>query len=752
MLELRILHRPGICVNLEWGWRYVTGDADPRHGDRHGLWSTATDAGHRDAAAEDRILASVDWLVEEFPHLCAAIPGRPRLAIGASLTGTEMIDFIGRALPVLDSADDVWVDLTGETPAYRESVSEPEIRLATTARGDRHDWFDLAVTVVVDGEEIPFDELFRALAAEHELMILASGTYFSLDRPVLQQLRRLIEEARSLQESSRDSLGLSRYQVDLWDELEELGVVADQAASWRQAVAALAADEGVEPRAVPADVRATLRGYQTDGFAWLVFLREHGLGGILADDMGLGKTLQAIALIAESRATTQEPFLVVAPASVVHNWASECAAFAPSLRVSVITETAARRALSLADAVGDADVVVTSYTLFRLEFDAYEELTWSGLLLDEAQFVKNRHSQAHMCARRLPAPFKLAITGTPLENNLMELWSLLSITAPGLFPSPQRFAEYYQKPIETEADADRLAQLRRRIRPFMLRRTKQEVATDLPPKQEQVLELDLHPRHRKIYETHLQREREKVLGLIDDLQTNRFQIFRSLTMLRQLSLDAGLVDDKYATIPSAKLDALMELLDDVVAEGHRMLVFSQFTRYLAKARARLDAAGITYSYLDGRTRDRAKAIDGFRSGAASGLPHQPQGRRLRPQPHGGRLRGAPRPLVEPGHRGTGRRPHAPHRPGQVGGRLPARGQGHHRGEGHGTQGREGRAVRRRHERDAGRGQRPHRRRDPRPALLTCTAADGRRRRIEALPGDPFAGSIAKHVLTERWPW
>jgi superfamily II DNA or RNA helicase len=617
VLELRITHQPGVSVTLEWGWRYVTGDADVREAVSCGLWPTPSDTTHRDADAEERILTSVDWLIEQFPRLGTAIPGRPRLAIGAALTGTEMIAFIGQALPVLEVADDVRVEIMGDAPAYREAVAEPEIRLSTTERGDRHDWFDLAVTVAVDGEEIPFDELFRALATEQEVMILSSGTYFTLDRPVLQRLRRLIEEARSLQESSRDSLGLSRYQVDLWGELEELGIVADQAASWRQAVAALAGGEGVEPRDVPAGVLATLRGYQLEGFAWLAFLRDHGLGGILADDMGLGKTLQAIALIAESRADTREPFLVVAPASVVHNWASECHAFAPSLRVAVITETAARRAVSLADAVQCADVVVTSYTLFRLEFEAYEELPWAGLLLDEAQFVKNRHSRAHMCARRLPAPFKLAITGTPMENNLMELWSLLSITAPGLFPNPQRFAEYYQKPIETEGNAERLAQLRRRIRPFMLRRTKQEVATDLPPKQEQVLELDLHPRHRKVYETHLHRERAKVLGLIDDMQANRFQIFRSLTMLRQLSLDAGLVDDKYATIPSAKLDALMELLDDVVPEGHRMLVFSQFTRYLAKARARLDAAGITYAYLDGRTRNRAKAIDDFRSGAAS---------------------------------------------------------------------------------------------------------------------------------------
>ncbi len=150
----------------------------------------------------------------------------------------------------------------------------------------------------------------------------------------------------------------------------------------------------------------------------------------------------------------------------------------------------------------------------------------------------------------------------------------------------------------------------------MLRRTKEEVAADLPPKQEQVLELDLHPRHRRLYDTHLQRERQKVLGLLGDMDSNRFQIFQSLTMLRQLSLDASLVDDKHAGIPSAKLDALMEMLDDVVAEGHRVLVFSQFTRYLALARARLDAAGIRHAYLDGRTRNRQKVIDGFRGGDA----------------------------------------------------------------------------------------------------------------------------------------
>jgi SNF2 family DNA or RNA helicase len=208
------------------------------------------------------------------------------------------------------------------------------------------------------------------------------------------------------------------------------------------------------------------------------------------------------------------------------------------------------------------------------------------------------------------------MTGTPIENNLMELWSLLSFTAPGLFPDPEGFTEYYRHPVERHGDVERLDQLRRRVRPLMLRRTKEQVASDLPDKQEQVLELELNPRHWKVYQTHLQRERQKVLGLLGDLQKHRFEIFRSLTLLRQASLDASLIDEQYAGVPSTKLDALMEMLDDIVADGHRVLVFSQFTRFLTLARQRLEAAGIDLCYLDGRTRKRDQVIDSFRSGSA----------------------------------------------------------------------------------------------------------------------------------------
>ncbi|MBW4095527.1 MAG: DEAD/DEAH box helicase, partial [Acidobacteria bacterium] len=370
----------------------------------------------------------------------------------------------------------------------------------------------------------------------------------------------------------------------------------------------------------PAMLNASLRPYQLEGFNWLRFLYDHDLGGVLADDMGLGKTLQALALIASVReqqatcAGTPAPFLVVAPTSVVGNWAAEASHFTPGLTTVVVSETFAKSGNPLSEAAERADIVITTYALFRIDFAAYTELAWDGLMLDEAQFVKNHQSKAYQCARKLKTGFKLAITGTPMENNLMELWALTSVVAPGLFPSPQRFAEFYQKPIEKTGSPKLLEKLRARVKPLMLRRTKEQVIKDLPPKQEQVLDVVLNPRHQKVYQTHLQRERQKILGLLDDVNKNRFTIFQSLTLLRQLSLDPSLVDESLKSVRSSKLDVLFEQLEDVIGEGHRALIFSQFTGFLGKVRERLDAQGTPYSYLDGSTRNRAEVVDGFKRG------------------------------------------------------------------------------------------------------------------------------------------
>ncbi len=511
------------------------------------------------------------------------------------------------------------VVLAGEVLDYRESGAEPAIAVSAVERVDSADWFDLHVDVSVEGEQVPFDQLFVALTRGEDYVILDTGVYFALERPQFDQLRTLISESKSLQDRDAPTLQINRFSASLWSELVDLGVVVQQSTRWARTVQGLNDLNAVEPVEVPNTLDAELRPYQRDGFRWLHFLYSAGLGGILADDMGLGKTLQTLALICRVKLDHPDrpPFLVVAPTSVVSGWASEAAKFAPGLRTVAISAGRGKRRRPLAEQVAGADVVVTSYALLRVDNDAYVELPWAGLILDEAQFVKNYRAKTYQCARRVAAPFTLAITGTPLENSLMDLWALLSIAAPGLFPSPERFSEFYRRPIERTGDRRLLAQLRRRIAPVLLRRTKLAVAAELPPKQEQVVEVELDPRHMRIYQTHLQRERQKVLGLIDDLDRNRFTILRSLTLLRRLSLDPALLDGAHAGVPAAKVDVLLGDLAEIVAEGHQALVFSQFTSFLGRIRERLDAAGLSYAYLDGATRDRDRAVQSFRAGAAS---------------------------------------------------------------------------------------------------------------------------------------
>ena len=633
-------------VRLHWEWHYKSGKlvtAQP-------LWRHPGDHGYRDDPAEARLLEAVGQPWDLVPALGESATGgwgTPRLAASAELSGLDTLAFTEELLPRLREIPGVAVDTAGDIADYREAEEAPVVAISTKAT-DSRDWFDLGIVITLEGQPVSFAALFSALAAGQTRMLLPSGAYFSLDLPELHQLRALIDEARILQDNqgNKDApLQISRFQAGLWDELAQLGIVDQQAAAWREAVGGLL-EGGVKGLPLPATLNAELRPYQLEGFNWLSFLYRHGLGGVLADDMGLGKTVQALALICAAKvaaggaaaapdgdaaapdaapepaedsaaaAPGAAPFLVVAPTSVVGNWEAETARFAPGLTVRAISETFAKSGSSPAEAMAGADIVITSYALFRIDYEAYASKEWAGLVLDEAQFVKNHQSKAYQCARKLPAVFKLAITGTPLENNLMEFWALTSIVAPGLFSSPKRFAEYYQKPVEKNGDKAQLDKLRRRVRPLMMRRTKEQVIHDLPPKQEQILEVVLNPRHQKVYQTHLQRERQKILGLIDDVNKNRFTIFQSLTLLRQLSLDPSLIDPSLSGVRSSKLDVLFEQLEDLVAEGHRALIFSQFTGFLGKVRERLVEENIEFCYLDGSTRNRTDVVNEFKNGAA----------------------------------------------------------------------------------------------------------------------------------------
>ena len=610
-----------------------------------------------------------------------------------SLSGIDTAHFMVRTLPVLEDMEGFETEVVGEVPDYREADGEVLVTTDVDEDADRPDWFSLKVHVKVGDEQVPIARLMAALANGDEAVLLDSGAWIDLDRPEIRRLAALMAEGRALAEpdpKDPDALRVSAFQAGYYAELVALGVVGRTAQRWRENVERLlalrplddggdgaGAGPGADPLEIPAPagLNATLRPYQLEGYQWLDLLRSTGLGGILADDMGLGKTVQILAaiqrMLEERRAAAGPtaggaepvaligpaaaagadepdaagaprpgPVLVVAPTSVVGTWVEQAGRFCPDLRVRAVTRTSAKRGTSFAEEAAQADVLVTSYTIARLDEDELVAVDLSWLVLDEAQFIKNHASATYKAVRRLRAPSAVAITGTPLENSLMDLWSLLSVSAPGLLPGPDRFTQHYRRPIE-RGDTDRLEALRAHMRPFLLRRTKEEVAADLPDKSEQVLAVELPPAHRRAYDARLARERQKVLGLLEtDTAQARFSALRSLTILRQMALDPALVETggtggsdagpggrgrgakgpgggrARRRRPTAKIEVLLDTLRPVVAEGHRALVFSQFTRYLTGVREHLEAAGLRTAYLDGATVDRQGAIDSFRSGEA----------------------------------------------------------------------------------------------------------------------------------------
>ena len=361
---------------------------------------------------------------------------------------------------------------------------------------------------------------------------------------------------------------------------------------------------GVPELPPPDELQAELRGYQRTGQSWLRFLAEQGLGGVLADDMGLGKTVQALTLLLARRG--DGPALVVAPTSVLRNWVAEAARFTPALRTALLHGPARKRQLARL-AAGELDLLVTSWGTLRRDVDTLADIDFSTVVLDEAQAIKNADSLTAQAARRLRARQRVALTGTPVENRLAELWSLFEFLNPGFFGPRRAFEERLGNPASS-GDPRAIAALRARVRPFILRRLKQDVAPELPPRTETVLRCALGPEQRAAYE----RVRRGALSKLTGEPNQRMQILAALTRLRQAACDPALLpggDDA----PSSKLDLMMETLDELVEEGHRALVFSQWTSLLDRVEPRLAEAGMEWLRLDGSTRDRQALVDRFQA-------------------------------------------------------------------------------------------------------------------------------------------
>ena len=578
----------------------------------------------RDYPAEDDLVEDLDVL-DAVPGLTRTDrSGRRHLLTRATLVGPELVDMLGRVLPQLRASPKVIVEEGGDLPSFEEAEGDAEVEV--TPVDEVRDWLSLHVTVTVDGEEVPFADLFAALVRGDPIMILPSGVWFGLDQPALRHLVELIAESKEIRDPQRPGvLRMHRHRVADIHDLVDLSVTEAAASRWLESVGRLTELSGPDADggdaalsvALPVGLRTELRPYQRAGFAWVSHLLDAGLGGILADDMGLGKTLQTLAAVLRLKESgrLEHPVLVVAPTSVLSAWVTEAARFTPGLTVVTVPSTSRKARSSLADRTAGADIVVTSYAVARIDAVAFREQRWSLLVCDEAQFVKNPQSKSHQVLRSLPADSVLAITGTPMENSLMDLWAILALTAPGLFPRADEFVRAYRRPIEA-GDAVTLARLRRKVRPLMLRRTKAVVAAELPEKQVQVVSVPMTAVHERLYQQHLQRERQRVLHLLaEDPTANRVAILSSLTTLRQMALHPGLVDpDHLERTSAAKLDALLDQVRELAAEGHRALVFSSFTRFLRMAQERLHDEGLPTAYLDGGTTDRAAVVADFRAG------------------------------------------------------------------------------------------------------------------------------------------
>ena len=472
------------------------------------------------------------------------------------------------------------------------------------------DWFEVEGGARFGDATVTLPKLLRALKHGEQTVRLDDGTLGILPEEWIKKYGLLA----GLGSVEGNHLRFARQQVGLLDALlaSEPEVTVD--AIFEQARRELQSFAGVTAADPPEEFSGRLRDYQREGLGWLGFLQRFGFGGCLADDMGLGKTVQVLALLESRRALRAGdginwpgPSLVVVPRSLVFHWKKEALQFAPKLRF--LDHTGVAR-LKPGDHFREYDVVITTYGTLRRDALQFKDRRFDYCVLDEAQAIKNAGTLSAKAVRLLRADHRLAMSGTPVENHLGELWSLFEFLNPGMLGSAALFGRAGRDP-----DADTRKLLARALRPFVLRRTKGQVARELPAKTEQTIFCDLEARERKLYDELRDYYRARLLhnGGDESLSRLKFQALEALLRLRQAACHPGLIDKRRLAEPSAKIDTLLAQLDQVLEEDHKILVFSQFTSLLAILRDRLDKAGISYAYLDGRTRDRETRVEQFQN-------------------------------------------------------------------------------------------------------------------------------------------
>ncbi len=555
---------------------------------------------HRDAEAEEafhREAASAKYGLKRGDKTDPAL-----LRLRARVTP---VDFLLDKVPKLAAAG---FEIFGEEKLKKVRVNRHQPTLSVNITSGI-DWFDVQTLVKFGDQTVSLSEIKRALRKKRRYVKLADGSIGRLPEEWLERYKRLFGLAADADEET-NTLRFADFHATLLETLTEEAEQAKADQAFRERLARLKDFQGIAERPLPRGLRGELRPYQVAGYHWLHFLHEYGFGGILADDMGLGKTVQVLAFLLALRESghAQAPDLIVVPRSLLVNWQREVEKFTPDLKV--LTYFGAQRPPT--EAFADYDLVLTTYGVMRVDNEKLRGYHFHYIVLDESQAIKNPLAKTSRAARRLQSDHRLAMTGTPVENNTFELWAQFAFVMPGLLGSLDYFKEEFVKPIEKKRDERMAESLRRLVYPFILRRTKEQVAPELPPRTERVIYCPMEPAQRRFYLKLRDYYRDLLVGLIEEegLDKSRMKILEGLLRLRQASIHPRLIDPDFRG-ESGKMEVLLDTLETLHSEGHKALVFSQFVEVLKLVQAELDARGIPYAYLDGSTRDRQAQVDRF---------------------------------------------------------------------------------------------------------------------------------------------
>jgi len=549
----------------------------------------------------------------------------------------SVLNFLAREFPKLQREWSVTLDEQLENRTLK-NIERVEPQFQITSSGVQ--WFDLGVVFASSGgETFSAADIQRLILSGQNHTRLKNGKMAVIDSGAVEELQEVLLDCAPQQNAS--GYRISNVQAGFLEAtLKQHGDWKVQApTAWRDRAAKQSGEAKLECPPL-GDLEKVLRPYQKQGVAWLHFLRANGFGGILADEMGLGKTLQTLAFLQTCSSRREEahsksqnpdprtqtriadqslvtsaatkPHLIVCPTSLVFNWVAEVKKFTPELKILALHGPDRHAKF---EQIAASDIVVTSYALIRRDAEKYRGLEFDTVALDEAQHIKNRQTQNAQAVKAVRAKHRIVLTGTPLENSVLDLWSIFDFLMPGYLGTAKDFRERYELPIAKEKNVEAQQRLARRLRPFMLRRLKKEVAADLPAKIEQISYCELTPDQRGVYQQVIEASRKEVLEAVgaQGIAKSRMVVLTALLRLRQVCCDLRLLklENVNPANASGKLEMFGELLEEVIDGGHRLLVFSQFVGMLTLLKERLTAEGIEFCYLDGSTTDRAAVVERF---------------------------------------------------------------------------------------------------------------------------------------------